>query len=159
MTRNENMKHKKIQVYSDAAVYPHATGLGVVIKDGAGNIIAWRHQVMRAVRGSNEAEYHALIFALEQAQTFSSQFVDCFSDNKLVIEQMRGYYRVHDETLRNLHQRAQNLRDRFERVTFNHISRERNGLADAMAEEAIQQARERADAKKGEHTHVRRGQL
>lgn len=153
------MRHKKIQVYCDAAVYPNATGLGVVIKDDAGNILAWRHQIMRAARGSNEAEYHALIFALEQAQQFSSQFIDCFSDNKLVIEQMRGYYRVRDEQLRNLHQRAQNLRDRFERVTFNHIARERNGLADAMAEEAIQRDRERADAKKGERIHVRRGQL
>lgn len=132
------MKYHKLQVYSDAAVYPHATGLGVVIKDAQGHVIAWRNKVMRAVGGSNEAEYHALIFALEQARTFSPQQVEMFSDNKLVIEQLRGYYRVRDDVLRGLHRRAQELRDGFERVTFQHISRERNGLADAMAEEAVQ---------------------
>jgi len=64
--------------------------------------------------------------------------VEVFSDSKLVIEQMRGYYRVNHDSLRVLHRRAQDLRDGFERVTFHHISRERNQLADAMAEEAVQ---------------------
>lgn len=132
------MRYHKLQVYSDAAVYPHATGLGVVIKDAQGHVIAWRNKVMRAVSGSNEAEYHALIFALEQVRTFSPQRVEMFSDSKLVIEQMRGYYRVNHDSLRALHRRAQELRDGFERVTFHHISRERNQLADAMAEEAVQ---------------------
>lgn len=46
----------------------------------------------------NEAEYAALIFALEQARTFAPQEVRVFSDSKLVIEQMRGWIRVHRTT-------------------------------------------------------------
>jgi ribonuclease HI len=86
---------------------------------------------------SNEAEYHALIFALEQAQSFAPRELQIFSDSKLVVEQMRGLYRVHHDRLRALHRRASALVDQFERVTITHISRERNQLADAIADDAV----------------------
>lgn len=130
------MKQQMLEVYADASVYPHATGLGAVIKDERGNLIAWRNQAIGAMT-SNEAEYHALIFALEQARTFSPRELEVFSDSKLVVEQMRGLYRVHHDSLRPLHRRACALVEEFERVRFTHISRERNQLADAIADEAV----------------------
>ncbi|MBI5652066.1 MAG: ribonuclease HI family protein [Chloroflexi bacterium] len=136
---DRNKQHyatRTLAVYADASVYPHATGLGAVIKDARGNLIAWRKRAIGALT-SNEAEYHALIFALEQAQTFAPRELQIFSDSKLVVEQMRGMYRVQNERLRALHRRAGALVERFERVTFTHISRERNQLADAIADDAV----------------------
>jgi len=72
------MKYHKLQVFSDAAVYPQVTGLGVVIKDAQGHIIAWRNKVMRAVNGSNEAEYHALILQWNRRARFRRDAWRCF---------------------------------------------------------------------------------
>ncbi len=130
------MAHSILLIYADASVQPTATGLGLAIKDEHGNLIAWKNKTVPAMT-CNEAEYAALIFALEQALPYAPQEVRVFSDSRLVIEQMRGWIRVRSEPLRRLHRRARALVERFERVTFTHISRERNQLADAMAEEAV----------------------
>jgi ribonuclease HI len=126
-----------LMVFADASVYPHAVGLGAVIKDAQGNLLAWRNQALAGTLTSNEAEYHALIFALEQAREFAPRELQVYSDSKLVVEQMRGLYHVHHDRLRALHRRAQSVAQRFERVTFVHISRERNQLADAIADDAV----------------------
>jgi len=44
---------------------------------------------------------------------------------------------VHHARLRPLHRRASALVEKFERVTFTHVSRERNQLADAIADDAV----------------------
>lgn len=130
------MPYQKLYVYADASVYPHATGLGAVIKDERGTLLAWRNHALHAM-SSNEAEYHALLFALEQVLTFSPREIEVFSDSKLVIEQMRGAYRVNHANLRDLYQQAKRMTARFAKVTFTHISRERNQLADAIADDAV----------------------
>jgi ribonuclease HI len=126
----------RLSVYADASVYPHATGLGAVFKDERGRLIAWRNRAIGAM-SSNEAEYEALIFALEQARGFAPRELEIFSDSQLVIEQMRGLFRVRSDTLRALHRRAATLVAKFEHVRFTHISRERNQLADAIADDAV----------------------
>lgn len=130
------MSFRKLFVYADASVYPHATGLGAVIKDERGTLLAWRNHALHAM-SSNEAEYHALMFALEQVRTFSPREIEVFSDSKLVIEQMRGAYRVNHANLRELYRRAKALTASFSKVTFTHVSRERNQLADAIADDAV----------------------
>ena len=130
------MQQSTLSVYADASVYPHATGLGAVFKDERGKLIAWRNRAIGPMT-SNEAEYQALIFALEQARTFAPRELEVFSDSKLVVEQMRGLFRVHSESLRALHRRAAALVEKFERVKFTHVSRERNQLADAIADDAV----------------------
>lgn len=130
------MPWRKLYVYADASVYPHATGLGAVIRDERGTILAWRNHAIHTM-SSNEAEYHALIFAIEQVRTFSPREIEVFSDSKLVIEQLRGGYRVNHANLRELYRRAKKLSASFASVTFTHISRERNQLADAIADDAV----------------------
>lgn len=145
------MPFRKLFVYADASVYPHATGLGAVIKDERGTILAWRNDVRHAM-SSNEAEYHALMFALEQVRIFSPREIEVFSDSKLVIEQLRGAYRVNHANLRELYARAKKMTRGFGKVTFTHISRERNQLADAIADDAVrlERAQRRLAAKKRE---------
>jgi ribonuclease HI len=130
------MSHSILLVYADASVQPDATGLGVAIHDERGQLIAWRNKAARAMT-CNEAEYAALIFALEQAHSLQAVEVRVFSDSRLVIEQMRGWIRVRNERLRQLHRRARRLAARFKHISFTHVPRTRNRLADAMASEAI----------------------
>lgn len=131
------MTYNVLAVYTDASVQPKATGLGVAIKDERGKLIAWRNKGAPAMT-CNQAEYAALIFALEQALTYQPlpREVRVFSDSRLVVEQMSGWISVHSAALKTLYRRARELADRFERVTFTHIPRERNQLADAIADEA-----------------------
>jgi ribonuclease HI len=123
-------------VYADASVQPEATGLGAVIRDERGKLIAWRNKAARPMT-CNEAEYAALIFALEQAREFSPREVQVFSDSRVVVEQMRGWISVHSYNLRPLHRQARELAAQFRRVSFTHIPREQNQLADAIADDAI----------------------
>ena len=130
------MAHSILFVYADASVQPNATGLGAVIRDERGELIAWRNKAAPAMT-CNEAEYAALIFALEQAREFAPKEVKVFSDSRLVVEQMRGWISVHSHNLRPLHRQAQRIARQFERISFTHIPRERNQLADAIADDAI----------------------
>lgn len=132
-----NANHRLLSVFSDASVQPYATGLGVAIKDEQGILIAWRCKPAKPMT-CNEAEYAALVFALEQTLTFSPGEVYVYSDSRLVIDQMTGVNSVRSAELRALHQQARALAVRFACIRFKHIPRERNRLADAMANNAIE---------------------
>jgi probable phosphoglycerate mutase len=148
------MAHTVLFVYADASVQPEATGLGAVIRDERGELVAWRnaqHPVDKADKATlaparsagvtcNEAEYAALIFALEPAREFAPKEVKVFrlwADSRLVVEQMRGWISVHSPNLRPLHRQAKHIAGQFAQISFTHIPRERNQLADAIADDAI----------------------
>ena len=88
---------------------------------------------------NNQAEYTALVRALEHALELGSQHsLVIHSDSELMVKQMNGEYRVKNEELRDLYQRACNLRDRFEgSVTIRHVRREQNKRADMLCNEAL----------------------
>lgn len=125
-----------LYVSADASVRPNATGLGAVIKNDAGRVIACCNKRAR-VMTCNEAEYAALIFALEEALKFNPSVVHAYSDSRIVVEQIQGWVSVNSATLKPLHRRARVLRERFRQLTITHIPRERNQLADAIADEAV----------------------
>jgi ribonuclease HI len=129
------MKSSLIHIFTDASVKPNMTGIGMAIKDANGRLIAWRGKRDHAMT-CNEAEYAALIFALEQALAYAAGEVWVYSDSKVVIEQMQGVINVNSDTLRPLYRTAHRLAQRFPCIRFTHIPREQNELADAMAEDA-----------------------
>ena len=88
---------------------------------------------------NNQAEYTALVRALEHALELGAQrCVVVHSDSELMVKQLRGEYRVKNEELRPLYERALRLRDRFDKpVTFRHVRREHNRRADQLCNEAL----------------------
>ena len=112
-------------------------GLGVIVRDMKGRIIRWVHR-QAASMSNNEAEYAALCLALEVLANEGAHTVHIYSDSKVMINQMRGRYQVHSANLKVWHQRACQLARRIPKVTYTHIPRERNQLADALANEALQ---------------------
>lgn len=129
---------RELVLFSDGATGAtgEATGLGAVVRRPDGEIVAWATRRMGRMT-NNEAEYAALLLGLEAARRFRPQKLRCFLDSEIVVGQMRGDSSVHSPGLRKWHTRACVAARSFPRVTFTHVPRERNRLADALANEAL----------------------
>jgi ribonuclease HI len=134
---------RKVIVYTDGAIRPErrASGLAAIVRDEQGKICYWWQQRAGSLT-CNEAEYAAAIFALERLLQIKNQEhigeVEVFCDSRVVVDQMQGRAQAHAPGLRQAQSRLRALTERFEKVTFHHISRERNRLADALAFEAVE---------------------
>jgi len=134
----DRRKRRTFVVHFDGAIGRdgRATGLGVIVRDKEGRILKWLCG-KRGPLNSNEAEYAALVFALEHITRLRPYAVHFYSDNEVVVNQMKGVFAVRSPSLRRWHTRACRLARLIPYVTFNHIPRERNLLADALATEAL----------------------
>jgi len=90
---------------------------------------------------NNVAEYTALEYALLKAQELKAVQVHCYLDSELVVRQMNRVYKVKDAKLQKLFVRIWNLTQQFNQVTFEHVRREKNKEADALANKAMDEAR------------------
>jgi ribonuclease HI len=79
---------------------------------------------------NNQAEYYGMIKGLERARELGIDEIDLYSDSQLVVNQMNGFYKVKNQELAPLHQQLKVLVDSFEKVSFTHIPRELNKIAD-----------------------------
>ena len=86
---------------------------------------------------NNVAEYTALIKALERAKELGGRRLVIHSDSELMVNQMKGAYKVKNAGLRPLYEEARELWKEFEQVTIRHIRREENSDADALCNQAL----------------------
>lgn len=86
---------------------------------------------------NNVAEYTAAIRGLERARELGATRVLLRSDSRLLIEQLAGRWKVKNPTLQVLHHEARSLIKGFEEVRFEHVRRERNVQADALANRGV----------------------
>lgn len=86
---------------------------------------------------NNQAEYRALLAALSETHTMGADEVECFLDSELVVKQMKGEYRVKNAELALIYMKIWNLVKKFKKVSFRHIPREKNKVADAQVNIAI----------------------
>lgn len=86
---------------------------------------------------NNIAEYHALIWALQNAQAMGARFIRVQADSQLVIRQLEGAYKVKAHNLKPLFDKAKALLAQFSSVELAHIPREQNSEADRRANEAM----------------------
>jgi len=111
---------------------PGPAGIGAQITDESGTILG---EVAEGIgeTTNNVAEYTAVIEGLSLAAKLGAKTVTLRSDSLLLINQLTGRYRVKSEHLQPLHRRARSLGAGFERITFEHVPREQNTAADALA--------------------------
>ena len=135
------MKIKKLQIHTDGAARgnPGPAAIGVTIKDEQGNLIA-RISRCIGITTNNQAEYRAIIAALEKAISLGTRHVEINSDSELVVRQLNGRYRVKNAALKPLFQKAMQLQASLESFGINHISRRQNTEADALANRALDTA-------------------
>jgi ribonuclease HI len=86
---------------------------------------------------NNVAEYTALVEGLTLAAELGVKSLQVYSDSELLVKQMNGEYKVKNDDLRALFERASQLRRQFERVTLTHVRREQNKRADQIGNEAL----------------------
>ena len=119
---------------------PGPAGYGAVVREAAGGEILLERYASLGTSTNNVAEYSGLIAGLRAASELKATHVAVRMDSKLVIEQMSGRWQIKNPGLRPLAAEAAQLVKRFARVTFDWIPRERNKVADALANRAMDEA-------------------
>jgi ribonuclease HI len=113
-------------------------GVAAVLRGPYGEILTWRHGCVPAAT-SNAAEYQAVIFGLQLVlERYGQARVRCLSDSRVAVDQLSGRAAVRAASLAPLHALAAALAARLTQITFVHIPREVNRLADALAWEALE---------------------
>jgi ribonuclease HI len=118
---------------------PGPAGWGVTIRPETGDQIIELYGALPHAT-NNVAEYHALVAALDWCARHAAARVHVRSDSLLLVQQMRGVYKVKHEGLKPLYGRARLLAHQIGNVTFEHIGRELNRDADRLANIAMDQA-------------------
>jgi ribonuclease HI len=111
---------------------PGPAGYGVHIVDEQGTVLAELHGSL-GIATNNVAEYHGLIAALQWAVENNVARLTVKGDSLLIIEQMRGNYKVKNEGLKPLHMQARMLVMQLGDVRFEHVPREQNTDADRLS--------------------------
>jgi ribonuclease HI len=115
---------------------PGHAASGVVIERADGTLVARGKQYLGEMT-NNQAEYRALITGLKAVARYEPTAVTVYMDSELIVKQMNGQYRVRDEALRPLYEEALAAAKRLPGVTFAHVPRGKNALADKLANEAL----------------------
>lgn len=89
------------------------------------------------VATNNVAEYRALILGLKVAKLLGATNLMVYGDSKLVCNQMKGEWAVRNAGLRSLHREARFIASSFDSFDIQYISREKNSMADSLANKAM----------------------
>jgi len=95
------------------------------------------------IKTNNEAEYGALIFGLKKIKQIlgnvkaKSADIECRLDSELVVKQLNHEYKLKEKHIQEFFIEIWNLMLEFGTVTFHHIPREKNKVADALVNEAL----------------------
>jgi ribonuclease HI len=132
-----------VRLYADGAARgnPGPAGSGAALVDPDGTVIAEMTRFLGHAT-NNVAEYTALIIGLEEAARRGIEHLDIRMDSLLVVQQMKGLWRIKHPGLKPLALQAGALLAGFPSRTIEHIPREQNGIADALANRAIDQTME-----------------
>lgn len=123
---------------------PGPAGAGAIVKRGTadGETVAECSEYIGR-ETNNVAEYSALILGLKKALELGFTEVEVRMDSELVVKQVKGDYKVKNETLEGFYMEAIFLAGKFKRFKISHVHREQNKEADKLANAAMDNARSR----------------
>jgi len=131
---------EKIVMYSDGGSRnnPGPAAIGVYIET-----LEKKYGECIGIKTNNEAEYAALIFGLKKIKSLigkekaKKQEVECLLDSELVVKQLNHEYKLKEKHIQDFFLEIWNLMLDFGKVSFIHIPREKNKIADKMVNEAL----------------------
>ena len=131
-----------VEIYTDGGSRgnPGIAGVGIYLRQAATGFELKRGRSL-GVATNNVAEYKALIEGLEQAVEIGARKIRHFADSELMVRQLNGRYKVKNPDLIILHDRARSLIARFESFSTKHVPREQNAIADALANQAMDEVK------------------
>ena len=135
---------KKIIIYTDGGSRgnPGPAAIGILFCNEKGEIIKKYSEYLGNCT-NNEAEYKAVIFALQKFKALfgkklaSQSEIETRSDSELLIKQLAGEYKVLDSKIQSLFLTVWNLKTDFKKVQFKLISRNKNKMADILVNEVL----------------------
>lgn len=135
---------EECRIYTDGAARgnPGPAAIGMVFLDSQGNLIS-EHKESIGTATNNQAEYKAVIRALELAVKYCKNRIILTSDSELIIRQLTGKYRVKNKNLIDLFRKAKTLEASYEKVSYRHQPRTDKYLkiADGLCNEVLDERR------------------
>lgn len=136
---------KKITIFTDGGSRgnPGPAAIGVVFCNERSQCFKQYSEYLGEGLTNNEAEYQAVIFALEKFKALfgkkiaQTSEIEIKSDSELLVNQLNGCYKILEEKLQPLFLKIWNLEIDFKKVKFSLIPREKNKEADALVNEAL----------------------
>ena len=129
----------KLIVYTDGASRgnPGPSSYGFSILDKEKKILYEEGKYL-GINTNNFAEYSAVLAALIYIQkNFEKAVITFFMDSKLVVEQLSGRYKIKSLSLKVLIDQIKELENKIGPTTYSHIPREKNKIADFLANKAL----------------------
>lgn len=128
----------KVKIFGDGGSRgnPGPSASGYIIMDMEDNVIVDKG-VYLGVTTNNQAEYASVRLALEAALKMGVREADVYMDSLLVVNQMKGIFKVKNRDLWPVHDAIKKLVAKFDKVEFSHVPREFNKLADAAVNRAL----------------------
>ncbi len=136
---SEGEKEWLMMVDGAARGNPGEAGSGAVIYDEHGAVVKELSRYLGRTT-NNVAEYQGLLMGLEELIRMGKKRISVRSDSQLLVRQLNGQYRVKDEKLKPLFERAMMLLRRFDSFRIIHVPRELNKAADRLANQSIDDA-------------------
>jgi ribonuclease HI len=115
---------------------PGPSASGFVVLDMEDNVLVDKG-VYLGVTTNNQAEYTSLKLGLEECLKMGVREVQVYMDSLLVVNQMKGIFKVKNRDLWPIYEAIKDLVQKFEHVSFSHVPREFNKLADAAVNRAL----------------------
>ncbi len=124
-------KKQKLIIYTDGGARgnPGPAAIGAVLKDEKGELVAEISEYIGETT-NNQAEYRAVVAAMEKAKKLGAEELQFFLDSELVVKQLNREYKVRDKELAPFFMKIYNAAMGFKKVTFKHIRRELNAEAE-----------------------------
>ncbi len=137
--KKNTLKHNgHVKLYCDGGSRgnPGPSASGFAILDEHDQVL-FKSGMYLGVTTNNQAEYQSLKLGLQEAQKIGAHTVNVFMDSMLVVNQMTGKFKIKNRDLWPIHQSIKEIAVHFKKVTYMHVPRELNRLADAEVNEVL----------------------
>lgn len=132
---------KEIKLFADGGSRgnPGPSALGYAILSMDDQIVVKKGEYL-GITTNNQAEYQALKSGLEEAARMRAEVVHVYMDSLLVVNQMLGVFKVKNRDLWPIHAAVKDIAAGFKKITYTHVPRNLNKIADAAVNEALDHA-------------------
>jgi ribonuclease HI len=118
---------------------PGPAAVAAVATDPSGEELTERSETIGRAT-NNVAEYRALLLGIELAKQLGACRTEFVADSKLIVEQVRGNWKVKQSHLKPLHAEARRALGQLEDWSIRHVKRDDNARADELLNEALDAA-------------------
>ena len=94
-------------------------------------------EICMGIATNNQAEYDGVNGLLAVTLQLGIHHLDVFLDSQLLVSQLNNYYRVRDPCLFRKFPRTKQMVRAFESITFTHVPRNLNSIANHMANDIL----------------------